>query len=446
MLSKPNSNVVYWGVPQQKHIMNKKHKISKIDILILAQVVLILCMTGLILYLQKRGNTTIQPSTNTTNNFEATTNTNQNSTSGAGSVNSDNTTNNTTTNTPTPSVPAAIKTPAIISEALKGTESLTFQDWDWEEGVALQGMGNYYVVTQDTSVLDATMKKFALVYSKAPKKTSDVLLANQGILGETALTAYKQTSDKKYLNSAQILANALMSWTAVAPNGAYLHFYPKYCQSCDNKNYVWADTLFMTTPFLAKMTEVTGDTKYVQKAASQILLHAEYLQDANGLIHHASKADGATNTFQFWGRANGWFLASAVSVAEVLPKNDPSRKKIETIVQKQAAALKTLQDAGLWHTVIDHKETYKESSGSALIAYGLLKALRLGILDSSYQTTASSAVDALQKQVGSTGMLQNVSAATGPSTSAAYYQSVAATQPQLYGQGAFFNMMAEKAK
>lgn len=426
--------------------MNTQHKISKTDIIIFAQVVLILSMTGVILYTQKRDQQPFSVETNTVNNTEANNNTATNSISGAGSVNNTNTTQNNTTNTPTPSNSTTVKTPEVITRALQGTEKLTFQDWDWEEGVALQGLANYAAATNDATVLDAAMKKFSLVYPKAPKKTSDVLLANQGILGEAALMAYKKTGDKKYLDSAQILASAFMSWSAVAPNGAYLHFYPKYCQSCDNKNYVWADTLFMTTPFLARMTAVTGDTKYVQKAASQILLHAEYLQDANGLIHHASKADGATNQFQFWGRANGWFLASAVSVAEVLPKNDASRKKIETIVQKQAAALKPLQEDGLWHTVVDHKDTYKESSASALIAYGLLKGLRLGILDSSYQTTVSAASEALQKQISSTGMLQRVSAGTGPSTSAAYYQSVAATEPQLYGQGAFFDMMAEKAK
>lgn len=360
-----------------------------------------------------------------------------------------NTHENNTTNTPSNSSSGNNDTPnntptiEHVADALSKTSSLTYDAWDWDEGVALQGLLNYSDATGDSQARNIALQKFYTLYSKAPKNESSVLLANQTILGEAALAAYKSTKDTKYLNTAKMLGQALLDWSALAPNGAFLHYYPKYCSSCDNKNYVWSDTLYMTVPFLVRLYEVTGDSQYLQKAASQVVLHAEYLQDANGLIHHASKTDGKTNEFQFWARANGWFAGSAVAVLVDLPKTDPKRSQIENIVKKQMTALRTSQDAGLWHTVISHNETYKESSGSALITYAMLKAVRLGVIDSSFSKTARESVAAIQNQVNSSGVLQNTSAGTSPSSQVAYYQSIAHSAVQLYGQGAYFNMIAE---
>lgn len=416
---------------------NKKHSFRWLHIIILAQMLLIVLFAALILYLgsgnkklPQRMNNSVN-SVNTTSNNIVTTNTVTTNT-----TNTSNVPTNQTTGQPT-------QTKEDVSAALKETGALSYAAWDWSEGVAVQGLVNYADASGDAAVQALALQKLNELYPKAPKTSSDVILANQGILGEGALAAYAKTGDKKYLTTANTLGAAYLSWSATAPNGAFLHYYEKYCPKCGNKNYVWADTLYMTVPFLTKLSKATSDQKYVQKAASQIVLHQEYLQDQNGLIHHASKADGGVNNFQFWARANAWYLASSVDVLEHLSQSDPSYKKIQSSVQKQAAALVTYQDNGLWHTVVDHKETYTESSASALITYALLKAVRLGVISESYKAQAQSGVVAIKKQMGSDGVLHNTSGATGPSAYVSDYQNVPHSEPQLYGQGAYFNMLSE---
>ncbi|MED4955291.1 glycoside hydrolase family 88 protein, partial [Paenibacillus macerans] len=39
---------------------------------------------------------------------------------------------------------------------------------------------------------------------------------------------------------------------------------------------------------------------------------------------------------------------------------------------------------GLWHTVLDQNDFYKESSASAGIACGFVKAVKSGLLDQTY--------------------------------------------------------------
>jgi unsaturated rhamnogalacturonyl hydrolase len=417
--------------------LSKTKKVN-LNIIILAQVLLVLGLVIVIFFVLRKE---AQAPETIHNNKNSAINTigGGNSTNVDNQVaNTANTSRPTTNTTPTPGTKQE-----DVSAPLKATENLAYSAWDWQEGVALQGLLNYAAVSGNKEVQDVALQKFNALYSKAPKSTGDVLLANQGILGEAALAAYAKTHDAKYLKTAQVLADSYISWSALAQNGAFLHYYPKYCQKCDNKNYVWADTLYMTVPFLVKMSETTGDSKYLHKAASQVVLHSEYLQDANGLIHHASKADGSKNEFKFWVRANGWYAASAAVVLQDLSSSDPLYQKISDSINKQMKALRPLQSDGLWHTVVDHGETYQETSGSALITYAALKGIRLRVLDSSYKDMATAGVLALKKQITASGDLQNTSEGTSPSMQVAYYQSIAHEKPQLYGQGAYFDVLSE---
>lgn len=46
-----------------------------------------------------------------------------------------------------------------------------------------------------------------------------------------------------------------------------------------NEQQLWADTIFMTVLFLAKLASVTNDRRFAEKALHQFLLHIHYLQD-----------------------------------------------------------------------------------------------------------------------------------------------------------------------
>ena len=59
------------------------------------------------------------------------------------------------------------------------------------------------------------------------------------------------------------------------------------------------------------------------------------------------------------------------------------------------------------------RTSYEETSGSAAITAGILKALKLGILDESYAACAEKAVAGLCAQVDEDGTVLNVSAGTG---------------------------------
>jgi unsaturated rhamnogalacturonyl hydrolase len=100
----------------------------------------------------------------------------------------------------------------------------------------------------------------------------------------------------------------------------------------------------------------------------------------------------------------------------------------------QVKKLKELQsESGLWHTVLDDPDSYEEVSGSAAITAGILKGIRMGVLDDSYMQCAEKAILAILKNIAADGTVLNVSGGTGMGYNADHYKNILIA-PMAYGQ------------
>ena len=109
----------------------------------------------------------------------------------------------------------------------------------------------------------------------------------------------------------------------------------------------------------------------------------------------------------------------------------------------QVKALKNLQaPGGLWHTVLTDPDSYEEVSGSAAIACGILKGIRMGILDDSYLPCAEKAVKGILKNIDKDGTVLNVSGGTGMGMDADHYKNILIA-PMAYGQSLTILALAE---
>ena len=156
-----------------------------------------------------------------------------------------------------------------------------------------------------------------------------------------------------------------------------------------NNGQIWADTLFMTVLFLNKMGHLYNRQDWIQEATRQVLVHIKYLYDkCTGLLHHGWTFEENGNFGGvFWCRGNSWFTYGILEFLEMSKDTlDPGvYNYVVGTFREQCEALRKLQaPSGLWHTVLTDPESYEETSGSAAIAAGMIKGVRLGILDSSY--------------------------------------------------------------
>ena len=87
----------------------------------------------------------------------------------------------------------------------------------------------------------------------------------------------------------------------------------------------------------------------------------------------------------------------------------------------------------MWHTALDDPTSYEEVSGSAAITAGVLKGIKLGILDDSCLDCAWKGVRAVMNQIDKDGTVLNVSGGTGMGADREHYKNILIA-PMAYGQ------------
>ena len=205
-----------------------------------------------------------------------------------------------------------------------------------------------------------------------------------------------------------------------------------------NENELWIDTLFMTVLFLNKMGQKYQKEEWIDEGIHQVLLHIKYLYDKQRSLFYHGWSFYRNSNFGgvFWCRGNGWFTLGILDYIEMFKGTlNPGVKAIMTDPLKaQAHMLKSLQsESGLWHTVLTDKDSYEEVSGSAAIACGILKGIRMGILDDSYLLCAKKALRGILDNIAEDGTVLNVSGGTGMGMDPEHYKNILIA-PMAYGQ------------
>ncbi len=188
---------------------------------------------------------------------------------------------------------------------------------------------------------------------------------------------------------------------------------------------VWVDCMHLDGPFLAHLAQETGESAYADRAAALLLSHARVLQDErSGLFSHGlDDATGRPNGV-YWGRGEGWALLGLVDTACALPNAHLAQREIRQRLGALIAGMTGNEQAsGMWHTVVDHPETYHEPSVGAFVALGVGRAVRCRLVDASSAALAARALRATIATVTPDGSLQGVSDATPVGADTAHYDA-----------------------
>lgn len=205
-----------------------------------------------------------------------------------------------------------------------------------------------------------------------------------------------------------------------------------------NESEMWIDTLFMTVLFLNKMGQKYGKQEWIDESIYQVLQHIKYLYDDHTRLFFHGWSFNRMDNFGgiFWCRGNSWFTLGILDYLNMFrePLNPAVRRYILNTYKAQVRALRGLQsESGLWHTVLDDPTSYEEVSGSAAITAGILKGIRMGVLDADYLPCAEKAIRAILDNIAPDGTVLNVSGGTGMGYDADHYKNILIA-PMAYGQ------------
>ena len=298
--------------------------------------------------------------------------------------------------------------------------------WDWPQGVGLFGLARLQGNPYDHFIRNWAKNRISQGLPMRNINTTVPMLT---------LSAYPE-----YEKMALDWATDIYTKFPRTAEGGLEHFTTGADKNSISRNpgQLWADTIFMTVLFLAKMGQSTGNEQWLEEANYQTLLHIKYLLDpATGLFSHGWDFNRRNNLGRtFWGRGNCWLAYGLPLYLEMVgPTLAPAESRyLEVVISNQLRALFALQSPEhLWHTLLDDSSSYIEASGSAGILAGAFLALRLGILSDHYLDQAQAGLRALLGNVDEQGILHHVSAGTSLTDDRSAYKAIKQL-PMAYGQ------------
>ena len=290
---------------------------------------------------------------------------------------------------------------------LAGDDIRRYQHWEWTQGVGLYGLWKWFEKTQDRAYLDILIRYYdAQLEIGFPALNVNTVtpFLTMSYLGE-----YLQ--EEKYLAPCRQTAEWIMACFPRTEEGGFQHM----TSDTLNDQELWDDTLFMTVLFLANMGRIEGKQAYIAEAEKQFLLHAKYLADPEtGLWYHGWTFNGRHNfAGAFWGRGNCWVTIAIPVFLEMVEVSDETKKQLVQVLSRQVDSLIRCQNEnGMWHTLVDDPTSYVESSATCGFGYGILRAVRAGLIDPGCRQAAMKALSAILGYIGEDGVMQQVSYGT----------------------------------
>ncbi len=274
--------------------------------------------------------------------------------------------------------------------------------------------------------------------------------ANSWKLGDRIYNADDHCVGKMYLDMYKMTGDPVMKmdiemrfdWIIKNP-------YNQTLSIADGKNrWSWCDALYMSPPTWVKLTNITGDQKYIDFMDREWWQTTEYLYDKDDSLFYRDdrffEMIEKNGKKVFWSRGNGWVLAALAEIIEDMPDYYPSKSKYIELYVQMAERITGLQPSdGMFRSSLLDPESYEspEASSTAFFCYALAWGINYKLLDKSvYLPVVIKSWNALTDCVdddGKLGYVQLPGAAPG---------EVDAAWSAPYGVGAFILAGSEIVK
>ena len=240
-------------------------------------------------------------------------------------------------------------------------------------------------------------------FGATEKDTSKWKYKNYGEDAQHVLFGDWQICFQTYIDLYNYSSAPQESWIARAKE---VMSYEAYSSADDY--WWWADALYMVMPVMTKMYLLTGDEAYLDKMyanwkyANSIMYDKEtglYFRDGKYVY---PKHTTRTAKKDFWARGDGWVIAAFAKVLKDFDTAKKQGKKVkgkyrkeiaETYKQLAKALVNCQQQEGYWtRSILDPEQAPGyETSGTALMCYGLFWGINNGYLPKTYIQAAQKA-------------------------------------------------------
>jgi rhamnogalacturonyl hydrolase YesR len=268
-------------------------------------------------------------------------------------------------------------------------------------------------VTGDQALMSRLVARFEPFLATDAPRVPRSNHVDADVFGALPLELYRQTH--RYQYRLMGLAFADGQWDNPLPDGL------------SNQTRWWIDDMYMITALQLQAFRATGDVKYRDRAAREMAAYLRKLQQPNGLFFHAADVPF------YWGRGDGWVAVGMAEMLRELPGKHALRKPILAAYRRMMATLLSYQaQNGMWRQLIDHPESWEETSSTAMFTYAFVTGVKNGWLaEASYGPAARKAWIALTGYLTPDGDLREICVGTGKKNDLQYYLD----RPRAVGDG-----------
>lgn len=287
----------------------------------------------------------------------------------------------------------------------------------YPEVVTWYGALTFAQLSGDKDLDSRLIQRFQPLFGDEAKLVPNPVHVDNTVFAAVPLELYIQTKDQKYLDLGKSFADK--QWEDPTPEGL------------TSQTRFWIDDMYMVTIVQVQTYRATGDAKYLDHAAIEMAAYLDKLQQPNGLFYHAPDVPF------FWGRGDGWVAAGMAELLSSLPESHPQRARIMDGYLKMMKALLQYQGKdGVWHQLLDHPESYPETSCTGMFTFAMITGVKKGWLDKkTYGRAARKGWLGLITYLDPNGDLRNVCQGTGKKNDLRYYLDRQRLTGDLHGQG-----------
>ncbi len=283
----------------------------------------------------------------------------------------------------------------------------------------------------DRELTDKLIARFEPLFGEESKLIPHPTNVDSTIFGSVPLELYLQTKEPKYLSLGKSFADK--QWET--PDGeGYERLKPEVKEWVQRglswHTRFWIDDMFMITMVQAQAYRATGDAKYIDRAALEMVAYLDALQQPNGLFYHAPDVP------YFWGRGDGWMAAGMSELLRSLPETHPQRGRILAGYRKMMESLLKHQgEDGMWRQLIDHPESWPETSCTGMFSFAMITGVKQGWLDeSTYGPAARKGWLALISYLDENSDIREVCEGTNKKDGLSYYLERKRNIGDMHGQ------------
>lgn len=263
-------------------------------------------------------------------------------------------------------------------------------------------------------------------------------LDDNGPMGASLIDLQMKHPNKAFLDYINVTDEHLRYAEPRLADGTIARIWPHI-------NTIWADDAFMAIAFLARMGEFTGDNRYFDDAANQVLNYTRYLWcPEKQIYYHCYHTDNKEHGVAHWSRANGWIFMAQADLLSRMPKDHPLREAVIENFRQQASGVARYQGKnGLWHQLLDKEDSYEEITGTAMFVFGIARGVKEGWLHPDFIYVAEQGLKGMMKKITDNGDVTAICVGTGIMPSATFYYNRPTQTNDPMGEGPVLRALIE---